>query len=98
MEQVVDRRVRRARRRRSPVEEKRRSVSPRARATALGLIIVSVLIGVGVFAAVRAETGWLHSVSMFATRVLRGRQDPAAVEYFNGGLENWVSATVHSTG
>ncbi len=98
MDQVVAKPVRSVRRRREPVRTKHRTIPLRARLLALGLAILSILVVVGVLAALRAETGWLHTVSSFTTRTLRGREDPAPVEYFNGGLENWVSATVHSTG
>jgi hypothetical protein len=94
MEQVYGKRVRPVRRHRQPVRTKRRS----ARAVAIGLVILAVLLSVSTLAILKSETGWLHTVSTFATRVIRGREDPAPVEYFNAGLENWVSATVHSTG
>lgn len=94
MEQVYDKRVRPARRYKQPVRSKRRP----AQAVAIGLVVLAVLLGVVFLAVLRSETGWLHAVSTFATGVVRGRSDPAPVEYFNAGLENWVSATVHSTG
>jgi hypothetical protein len=82
-----------------PVRHHQGRIQPRNRtawtlALAFGLIVLISLVGMAFLMA----SGRVGPVLAVVLKTTRGRADPAPVEYFNSGLENWLSATVHSTG
>ena len=76
-----------------------------ARVVPVVLVAILVIAGISYLATpppasgpAKSSQSWFEKAGAATVRLVRGRPRPSVIDYFNFGLENWVSATVHTAG